>query len=343
MNRLLGRNSEIGSVLRVLMAVVFGLLCFVLFLIAFTVIGAIIFPVNPDSQKTLIPSWYFFVVAIGSAACAILVCIHKSRKKPQADEDISQVNVVPSAGSSPRAVLSTPDSPAFPGVSVENFSVPVAGDTLSAAIDAVYNSGMVSVSLLQRKLKLGYAHAARLVDEMEKLGIVSAFDGANPRRILISRDQWISICRYPDGSPESLPSVVSSSSSQAPPADLSLSALSAVDLMDGPAFESWCAALLRKSGFSGVTITKTSGDQGVDVLAEKDGIRYAFQCKCYSSDLGNKPVQEVHTGKSIYRCHVGVVITNRYFTSGAKEASAATGVLLWDRDRLKQLLQDAQR
>lgn len=99
------------------------------------------------------------------------------------------------------------------------------------------------------------------------------------------------------------------------------------------------ADLLRKLGYQRVQVTPGSGDQGVDVLAEKDGIKYAFQCKCYSSDLGNKPVQEVHAGKYIYQCHVGVVITNRYFTQGAKDAAKATGILLWDRDKLQSMIE----
>lgn len=115
-----------------------------------------------------------------------------------------------------------------------------------------------------------------------------------------------------------------------------------VDAMDGHTFEQWCAELLRKNGFVNVEVTAGSGDQGVDVIAVKDGVRYAIQCKCYSSDLSNKPVQEVHTGKSIYRCQVGVVMTNRHFTLGAKEAAEATGVLLWDRDKLEELIANAK-
>ena len=117
-------------------------------------------------------------------------------------------------------------------------------------------------------------------------------------------------------------------------------ALLSIDLMDGEQFEHWCADLLRTIGFADVVVTKKSGDQGVDVLAKKDGIRYAIQCKCYSSDLGNGPVQEVNTGKVIYKCHVGVVLTNQHFTSGAKEAADATGVLLWDRDWITQQLKN---
>lgn len=105
-----------------------------------------------------------------------------------------------------------------------------------------------------------------------------------------------------------------------------------IDYMEGHDFEYWCADLLRKNNFVNVTVTQGSGDQGVDILAEKGGIKYAIQCKCYSKDLGNSPVQEVETGKKIYGCHVGAVMTNRYFTTGAKEAAVATGTLLWDRD-----------
>lgn len=110
------------------------------------------------------------------------------------------------------------------------------------------------------------------------------------------------------------------------------------DGMEGHTFEHWCADLLLKNGFTDVEVTPGSGDQGVDVVAIKDGINYAIQCKCYSSDLGNKPVQEVHAGKNIYHCQVGAVMTNRYFTSGAKELAEATGVLLWDRDKLMEML-----
>lgn len=110
------------------------------------------------------------------------------------------------------------------------------------------------------------------------------------------------------------------------------SELRSIDSMEGHAFEYWCAEILRKRGFSDVEVTPGSGDQGVDVLASKDGIKYAIQCKCYSSNLGNTPIQEVTAGKSFYHCHVSVVMTNRYFTPKAKELADATGTLLWDRD-----------
>lgn len=114
-----------------------------------------------------------------------------------------------------------------------------------------------------------------------------------------------------------------------------------IDQMEGHEFESFIADLLRELGYQKVKITSGSGDQGADILAERDGVRYAVQCKRHSSDLGNTPVQEVHTGKDFYHCHVGVVATNRYFTQSAHEAAKATGVLLWDRDKLEELIAKA--
>ncbi len=114
--------------------------------------------------------------------------------------------------------------------------------------------------------------------------------------------------------------------------------LAVVDQMEGLEFEEWCANLLRKHGYTQVEVTKASGDQGVDVLAVKDEIRYAIQCKCYSANLGNTPVQEILAGKKMYRCQIGVVMTNRYFTPGAKELAETTGILLWDRDKLQHMI-----
>lgn len=114
--------------------------------------------------------------------------------------------------------------------------------------------------------------------------------------------------------------------------------LAKVDTMDGHTFEHWCADLLRKCGYSNVEVTPGSNDQGVDVLAQKGGVKYAIQCKCYSSDLGNTPVQEVNTGKVVYHCQIGVVMTNRHFTKGAIDAAEATGTLLWDRDKLVEMM-----
>lgn len=85
-------------------------------------------------------------------------------------------------------------------------------------------------------------------------------------------------------------------------------------------------------------IAPSSGDHGIDVLAEKDGITYAIQCKCYSDNVGNAAVQQAHTGKSLYHKDIAVVMTNRYFTPQAIEEATALGVKLWDRDKLNEMI-----
>ncbi len=115
------------------------------------------------------------------------------------------------------------------------------------------------------------------------------------------------------------------------------------DIMEGHDFEKFCAELLRKNGYTNVIVTKGSGDQGIDIIAYKDSVKFGIQCKCYSSDIGNKAVQEAFAGKTYYDCHVGVVLANRYFTSSAIELAKRNGILLWDRDRLNALIENTKK
>ena len=63
-------------------------------------------------------------------------------------------------------------------------------ELLPSAIEVVVETGQASVSMLQRRLKLGYARAARLVDQMEEKGVVGPFEGSKPRQLLITKEQW---------------------------------------------------------------------------------------------------------------------------------------------------------
>ena len=105
----------------------------------------------------------------------------------------------------------------------------------------------------------------------------------------------------------------------------------------------FCADVLRKNGYSNIEITKTSGDQGIDIIAYKNHIKYGIQCKCYTSDVGNKAVQEVFAGKAFYQCHLGIVLTNRYFTKSAIELADKNGIILWDRNRLLEMIEASQK
>lgn len=113
------------------------------------------------------------------------------------------------------------------------------------------------------------------------------------------------------------------------------------DTMEGHDFEYYCADLLKKNGFCNVDVTRGSGDQGIDILAEKGGVKYGIQCKCYSKDIGNKAVQEAFAGKTFYHCHVAAVLTNRFFTPSAKQLAQVNQVLLWDRNQLEKFIENA--
>lgn len=113
-----------------------------------------------------------------------------------------------------------------------------------------------------------------------------------------------------------------------------------IDLMEGHDFEYFCAGLLRKHGFLEVEVTKGSGDYGIDILAEKDGVTYAIQCKCYGAPVGVKAVQEAYAGRDYYDRMVGAVLTNQYFTAPAVEAAKRLKILLWDRGYLEMMMEE---
>ena len=113
-----------------------------------------------------------------------------------------------------------------------------------------------------------------------------------------------------------------------------------MDLMEGHEFEYFCADLLRKKGFIEVEVTKGSGDYGIDILAEKEGVTYAIQCKCYGVPIGVKAIQEAYAGRDYYDRMVGAVMTNQYFTAPAVEAAKKLKILLWDRGYLERMMEE---
>lgn len=112
------------------------------------------------------------------------------------------------------------------------------------------------------------------------------------------------------------------------------------DEFEGSEFEMYCAALLEKNGFYEVEVTKASRDFGADILAEKDMVTYAIQCKVYSTPIGIKAVQEALCGRDYYGKMVGAVLTNQRFTPAAIEAAKRLNIILWDGEYLKKLEED---
>ena len=68
-------------------------------------------------------------------------------------------------------------------------------EMLPQAVEVVLETKGCSVSMLQRRVKLGYSRAARIVDQMEELGIVGPYEGAKPRQVIIDREGWMNIQR----------------------------------------------------------------------------------------------------------------------------------------------------
>lgn len=110
-----------------------------------------------------------------------------------------------------------------------------------------------------------------------------------------------------------------------------------IDIKNPKDFEKKVANDLKQLGFSTYT-TKATGDQGVDVLATKNDINFAIQCKLYSHPVGNKAVQEVCAGRDFYRCDYAVVVTNASFTKSARQCAKATDVILLNDNQLAELL-----
>ena len=80
--------------------------------------------------------------------------------------------------------------------------------------------------------------------------------------------------------------------------------LDEINDIDGYLFEEYIAELLEKLGYIDVKVTPPTGDFGVDILAIKDGIKYAFQCKKYSGKVGVDSVQQVYAGKKFYNADI---------------------------------------
>lgn len=116
--------------------------------------------------------------------------------------------------------------------------------------------------------------------------------------------------------------------------------ISRMDELEGHEFEFFCADLLKVQGFIDVEVTRGSGDFGVDILAEKDGVTYAVQCKRHTAPVGVEAVLCTYGGLAYYERMVGVIMTNQYFTAPAVEAAKKLRILLWDRGYLDAMIDE---
>ncbi len=112
-----------------------------------------------------------------------------------------------------------------------------------------------------------------------------------------------------------------------------------VDLMSGPEFETFVASIFQKMGYS-TRITPTTGDQGIDVIAQKNNVRLGIQAKCYANKVGNSAIQEAVAGMNYYGLNKAMVVTNSTFTEPAAKLAQANHVILWDRNTLSDKIRE---
>lgn len=103
-------------------------------------------------------------------------------------------------------------------------------------------------------------------------------------------------------------------------------------------YEKMITNRLKELGFNAKT-TKASGDQGADILAEKDGVSFAIQCKMYTKPVGNKAVQEANAARDFYGKDYAVVVSNAGYTKSARTAANACDVILINDTQLEKLLE----
>lgn len=115
--------------------------------------------------------------------------------------------------------------------------------------------------------------------------------------------------------------------------------ISDTDGMTGIEFEMLISKIYSNMGYRSL-LTKTTGDQGADLLLEKYGESTVVQAKCYSSTVGNKAVQEVVASKKYYQANSALVVTNSYFSKSAKELADSNKVKLIDRIGLEKILDE---
>jgi len=109
--------------------------------------------------------------------------------------------------------------------------------------------------------------------------------------------------------------------------------LSDIDYMEGSDFEYYTGKLLTHRGFE-VEVTPSTNDLGVDIIAQKGDLNYAIQVKRKSSPVSRRAVSDAVAGMSHYQCNAAMVVTNNYFSNGAKKLAQSTGCTLINRDAL---------
>lgn len=116
--------------------------------------------------------------------------------------------------------------------------------------------------------------------------------------------------------------------------------LEAIRKMSGDEFVLWFAELLKNIGFKGISIGDASHDEGADIIAQKDGIHYCFQCKNQQQPVRKTAFKEVYYGKPT-NCNIPVVVATGNIAKTAILSGEKRGIQAWDGKYLAQLIKDA--
>lgn len=103
-----------------------------------------------------------------------------------------------------------------------------------------------------------------------------------------------------------------------------------IDRMTGEEFELYLKKYFEEEGYR-VSLTKRTGDFGADLLLKKAGQKIVVQVKRYSGNVGLSAIQEANAAIKYYGANKAMVITNSYYTKGAKELAKVNHISLWDR------------
>ena len=113
---------------------------------------------------------------------------------------------------------------------------------------------------------------------------------------------------------------------------------SMISVGSGKDFETYTASLLNAAGWQ-TELTPKTGDHGADIIATRNQVRVAIQCKFYSSPVGNSSVQEVYSAKDFYGCSAAVVVSNADFTRNARVIATSLNVALVHHDELVAVME----
>ncbi len=114
------------------------------------------------------------------------------------------------------------------------------------------------------------------------------------------------------------------------------------DTMDACEFKMFCCSILEKNGFTGISVAKAPANQGIDLIAFKNGTKYGIQCKCGSSAVGVTAVQKALDGKAFFECQAVAILTNQFFSQNARDLAEKNDIMLWNRDKLNRFIEYSQ-